>query len=134
MRDQSVIYRQDFPPHRGALQLEDLKKNAQHIRSEVLLVFPVDLGAEVRDLMIVEEMQSRIEVLEIDDTGRSICRRSNLLRNTPRRFLWLLRGSYRLWRFDAWNVVVTELVERVAKMIKILCPQQRQEVIGGIRG
>jgi hypothetical protein len=51
----------------NGLCLEDIEEHRQHVLIEVLLVFTPDLFGEVVDLRLVEEIQCRLEIREVDD-------------------------------------------------------------------
>ena len=53
---------------RAGLLLENVEQRRRHAAPEVFVVLAADLTLEVVDLLFVEEVESRIEIGEADDT------------------------------------------------------------------
>ncbi len=113
-----------------------------------MVVFAFDLLLEVADLLVVQEVERRVELLHPDDPGGSLFLLSvcpdgllqtlRLLRLHCRFFFFRChRGPHRartqvrvrIRPGYGFHVVQRELNDDIADQLKILCPQQSQEVV-----
>jgi hypothetical protein len=107
------------------LLLEYVEQRRRHWRTKIVFVFTLDLAVDIFDLVLVEEVQRRVEVGHVDDTGR-------LLRDRRvRRMLDLLRGDlcFRCVVADGRRRVHREILIPISRVREIGFPQHRQQVV-----
>src|SRR5438093_5643155 len=65
IRDEILEDGDQLSPYRPVgLQLQQIEQHREHVTAQVLAVFPLDLLVEVLDLLVVEEIERRVEVVD----------------------------------------------------------------------
>ncbi len=121
----------DLVAHRGvSLHFEDVEQDREHVLPQIARVLLLDQAAEVGDLGVVEEIQCRVEVLEID---QSRTRFEQRLFGPDRiiRLRWLDRPGLELRRelaHSGW-AIFRQLDVFVAEEEEVVLPQHDEEII-----
>src|SRR5213594_2675839 len=110
------------------LQLEQIEQHRQDVAAQVLRVLPLDVLLEVRDLAVFQEVERGVEVV---DRHQAVALGRRLVLHGAAQ-VGRRRRRDGLARLDRRRVLAGELPERVADELKVLRPEQRQQVVGGI--
>ena len=130
--------------HRAVgLQLQQIEQHRQHVAAQVLAVFALDFLVEILDLLVVQEIERRVEVVDRDEAfalGRRFFFHLTAHRRRVRR-AGVAAGSAAptadhrrtlLGAFDRHRVFAGQLAERVSDELEIFGPEQRQEIVGRV--
>src|SRR5204863_4175968 len=124
------------------LQLEQIEQHREHVAAQVLGVLALDLFMEILDLLVVQEVERRVEIFDRDEAltlgrrflfdvpphGRRIGGAAFPLRRSAgadqRRALF---GA-----LDRHGILGGQLAEGVGDELKIFRPQERQQIVGRV--
>ena len=106
------------------LLLENVEQRRRHPRAEIVRVLPTDLAMQILDLVLIEEIQRRVEVRHVDDRGRVGCR-------AVRRLLDLLGVDLprlaRVRNRRGW--IHSQILVAIARVGEIGFPEHCEEVV-----
>ncbi len=123
------------------LQLQEVEQHRQDIAPQVPRILALDFLVEVLDLLVVEEVEGRVEIIDRDHSlalgrcffldlapdGRGIGAAAFAF--TAAATPWDRRA---LAPLDRHRVLARQLAERVVDELEVLRPQQRQQVVGRV--
>src|SRR5206468_11503465 len=110
------------------LQLEQIEQHREDVAPQVLRVLPLDVLLEVLHLAVFEKVQRGVEVV---DRNQALALGRRLFLH-PVAYVGRRSGRDGLAFFDRDRVLAGELAERVADELKVLRPEQRQEIVRGV--
>ena len=145
IRNEVFDDRDQLGAHRAVgLQLQQIEQHREHVAAQVLAVFPLDFFVEILDLLVLQEIERRVEVVDRHET-LALGRRFFFYLPAHRRRIRRAgvaagrapatadrRGGL-LGALDRNRILAGELAECVGDELEVFGPEQRQEIIGRVR-